>query len=34
RKHHGLFFIHNANDHTSEDVSLCVLAEIFIPLVS
>ncbi|TGL74501.1 hybrid sensor histidine kinase/response regulator [Leptospira yasudae] len=33
RKHHGLFFIHNANDHTSEDVSLCVLAEIFIPLV-
>ncbi|MBW0434814.1 response regulator [Leptospira yasudae] len=33
RKHHGLFFIHNANDHTSEEVSLCVLAEIFLPLV-
>ncbi|TGM59859.1 response regulator [Leptospira adleri] len=33
RKHSGLFFIHNANDHTSEDISLCVLAEIFLPLV-
>ncbi|PKA03014.1 sensor histidine kinase, partial [Leptospira ellisii] len=33
RKHSGLFFIHNANDHTSQDVSLCVLAEIFLPLV-
>ncbi|MCK6381413.1 MAG: response regulator, partial [Leptospiraceae bacterium] len=32
RKHNGLFFIHDAIDHTGKQVSTCVLAEIFIPL--
>jgi len=31
-KHNGLFFIHNAKDHTQESVMDCVLAEVFIPL--
>ncbi|MCC5815200.1 MAG: hybrid sensor histidine kinase/response regulator [Leptospira sp.] len=31
-KHNGLFFIHNAKDHTTQEVSNCVLTEIFIPL--
>ncbi|WCL47851.1 hybrid sensor histidine kinase/response regulator [Leptospira sp. GIMC2001] len=32
-KHNGLFFIHNAKDHTSDTVELCVLAECFIPIL-
>ncbi|WP_411822787.1 response regulator [Leptospira sp. 'Mane'] len=31
-KHHGMFFIRNATDHTSEETSLCVLAELFLPI--
>jgi CheY-like chemotaxis protein len=31
-KHHGIFFIHDAKDHTTESVSLCVIAEIFLPI--
>ena len=32
RKHNGLFFIHNAIDHTGNRVSNCVLSEIFLPM--
>jgi len=31
-KHNGMFFIRNAKDHTTEDSSLCTLAELFIPI--
>ncbi|PJE01609.1 MAG: histidine kinase [Leptospira sp.] len=31
-KHSGLFFIHNAKDHTTKTITLCVLSEIFLPL--
>jgi FixJ family two-component response regulator len=31
-KHHGIFFVHDAKDHTTESVSLCVIAEIFLPI--
>ncbi|EQA45119.1 response regulator receiver domain protein [Leptospira broomii serovar Hurstbridge str. 5399] len=31
-KHNGMFFIHNAKDHTTNSVRLSVLAEIFLPL--
>ncbi len=32
RKHNGMFFIHNAIDHTGKQVSNCVLSELFLPL--
>ncbi|MDF3820513.1 response regulator [Leptospira sp. 96542] len=32
QKHHGMFFIRNAVDHTSEEVSNCVITEIFLPI--
>ncbi|WP_242935155.1 response regulator [Leptospira kobayashii] len=31
-KHNGMFFIRNATDHTSEEISLCVIAELFLPI--
>lgn len=31
-KHSGLFFIHNAKDHTTKTMTLCVLSEIFLPV--
>lgn len=31
-KHNGMFFIHNAIDHTGKKTSNCVLAEIFLPI--
>ncbi|WP_246047918.1 ATP-binding response regulator [Leptospira ilyithenensis] len=33
-KHHGMFFIRNATDHTSEETCLCVIAELFLPIQS
>lgn len=32
RKHNGLFFIHNAKDHTGEQVRLCVMSELLLPI--
>lgn len=32
-KHSGMFFIHNAVDHTSKNISECVLAEVFLPII-
>ncbi|GBF48983.1 response regulator receiver domain protein [Leptospira ryugenii] len=31
-KHNGMFFIRNAKDHTSDPISLCTIAEFFIPI--
>jgi CheY-like chemotaxis protein len=32
-KHNGMFFIHNAIDHTTERKTNCVLAEVFLPIL-
>ncbi|TGL59459.1 response regulator [Leptospira sarikeiensis] len=32
RKHNGLFFIHNAKDHTGDQVRLCVMSELLLPI--
>ncbi|TGL57544.1 response regulator [Leptospira ognonensis] len=31
-KHHGMFFIRKAKDHTSKDVGFCTIAELFLPI--
>lgn len=31
-KHHGMFFLRKAKDHTSKELSLCMIAELFIPI--
>ncbi|HMV44733.1 MAG TPA: ATP-binding protein, partial [Leptospiraceae bacterium] len=31
-KHNGMFFIHNAVDHTGKKRTNCVLAEVFLPI--
>lgn len=31
-KHNGMFFIHNAKDHTSDTVKMSVISELFLPL--
>ncbi|TGN18451.1 hybrid sensor histidine kinase/response regulator [Leptospira idonii] len=31
-KHHGMFFIRNAKDHTTEETSLCIISELFLPI--
>ncbi|TGK04217.1 hybrid sensor histidine kinase/response regulator [Leptospira langatensis] len=32
RKHNGLFFIHNAKDHTGDQIRLCVMSELLLPI--
>jgi DNA-binding response OmpR family regulator len=31
-KHHGMFFIRKAKDHTSKELSICMIAELFFPI--
>ena len=33
KKHNGIFFIHDINDYTSKTMKICVVAEIFLPLI-